>query len=186
MEDNKIIDLFLARDEEAIKQTSIKYDKSLRKIAYNICGNKLDSEECVNDTYLSAWNSIPPNEPREYFFAYLAKITRDRAINIVKNLSRQKRKAEFIELSQELENCLSSGNNAEEIINAKELSKTVSDFLRTVKEDKRNIFIRRYFFMDSVSEIAERFNISESKVKTTLSRLRKELKSYLSEKGWNV
>ncbi len=186
MEDNKIIDLFLARDEEAIKQTSAKYDNSLRKIAYNICGNKLDSEECVNDTYLAAWNSIPPNEPREYFFPYLAKITREKAINLVKTLSRQKRKAEFIELSQELENCLSGGNNTEENFNAKELSKTVSDFLRTVKEEKRNIFIRRYFFMDSISEISERFNISESKVKTTLSRVRNELKIYLIKKGWNL
>lgn len=186
MEDGKIIDLYLERNEDAIKQTTVKYGKSLRKIALNVCSNESDAEECENDTYLAAWNTIPPNEPRTYFFAYLAKITRSKALNIVKAMSTQKRRAEFVELSAELENCLADKDSVEAEIDAKALSKAISDFLRTLSEEKRNIFMRRYFFLDSVSDISDRLDISEGKVKTVLFRTRNELKEYLNNEGWCI
>lgn len=186
MEDEKIVELFLLRDEKAIGLTGTKYGGSLRKIALNICGNLSDAEECENDTYLAAWNSIPPHEPRRYFFPYLAKIVRAKALNKVREETAQKRSAQLTELSDELESCLPGKENVEETVDAKVLSGAVSDFLRTQSEEKRNIFIRRYFFLDSVSDIAERTGISEGKVKTVLFRTRAALKDYLRKEGWNI
>lgn len=186
VEDGKIIDLFLLRNESAISETKAKYGSALRKTAFNICGNDSDAEECENDTYLAVWNTVPPHEPRQYFFAYLAKIIRARALDRVKAAAAQKRRAEFVALSSELEACLPGRDNVEESSDASALSRAVSTFLRTESEEKRNIFIRRYFFFDSVSDISSRFGISEGKVKTALFRTRNELKEYLRKEGWSL
>lgn len=186
MEDTEIVELFLARDEKAVTVTAAKYGKSLRKIARNICSSEPDAEECENDTYLSAWNSIPPHEPRDYFFAYLAKIVRAKALNVIKARETKKRKALFAELSDELEECVAGTENVESVIDSKELSKAVSDFLRTLSKEKRIVFLRRYWFFDSVSDISLRLGFSEGKVKTILHRTRNELRAYLGKEGWKI
>lgn len=186
MEDEKIIDMFLARDEDAIKHTAAKYGRSIRKIAFNVCGDEYDAEECENDTYFTAWNNIPPHEPRDYFFPFLAKIARSKALNRVRALSAKKRKAEFVELSSELEECMSGNDSVDEAVDSKALGRAVNDYLRKISEEKRIIFMRRYFFFDSVSDISGRLGISEGKVKSVLFRTRNDLKDYLEKEGWNI
>lgn len=184
MEDEEIVELFLARDETAIGKTSEKYGKKLRLLAYGVCGDMPAAEECENDTYLKAWESIPPHTPKTYFFPFLAKITRCIAINRVKQATRQKRSAELIELTRELENSLSRPNDVESRFDGEMLSKAISDFLRTLTAEKRNIFLRRYWFMDSVSAISKRYSISEGKVKSVLFRTRNALYDYLTKEGY--
>lgn len=182
--DSEIVDLFLSRDEEAIKLTSDKYGVRLRHLANNILCNLSDAEECENDTYLKTWNLIPPNEPKSYFFAFLARITRHISLDKCKEKNRIKRQAVFVELTSEMEECIPSPDGIEAQINESELSKIVSDFLRIQSEDRRKMFIRRYWYMDSVLDISNRYSISESKVKTTLFRVRNELREYLKTEGY--
>ena len=186
MDDSKIVDLFFKRDENAIRCTSEKYGYRLRKIADNIVHDKRISEECENDTYLKAWNTIPPHEPRTYLFSYLAKIIRNLAIDFCKRESRQKRSAVFADLSDEAEECIPVPSGVESEYDAVALSRVISDFLKTISVEKRNIFIRRYWFFDSVADISRRFSISEGKVKTVLFRTRKELKTWLEREGYNI
>lgn len=182
MEDEEIVDLFLARDETALGMTSEKYGKRLRSIAFRICGDMTAAEECENDTYLKAWDSIPPHTPRTYLFSFLAKITRCTAIDRVRKVSRQN--VLLGELTSELENTLPSPNDAESRLDGKLLSEAVSRFLRTLTAEKRNIFLRRYWFMDPISEISKRYSISEGKIKSVLFRTRNELYKYLTEEGF--
>lgn len=184
MEDGEIVDLFLTRNEAAISKTSEKYGKKLRSLAYKVCGNMTTAEECENDTYLKAWDSIPPHTPRTYFFSFLAKITRCIAIDCVKKETRQKRNVQLLELTQELENGIPSLNDVESQLDGKLLSETISGFLRTLTEEKRNIFLRRYWFMDSISDISERYSISEGKIKSVLFRTRNALHDYLIKEGF--
>jgi len=184
MDDGQIVDLFLARDESAIHSTSEKYGSKLRHLANNICGDLTVAEECENDTYMNAWNSIPPHEPRNYLFSFLAKITRCVAIDRCKNKSRQKRSSVFIEFSKEIENCIPAPDDTASTIEGAELSRIVSEFLLTLPDEKRNIFLRRYWFMDSITAISERYSISEGKVKTVLFRVRNELRSYLAKEEY--
>lgn len=186
MQDSEIVDLFLLRDEKAIIAANEKYGSRLFGISKNICADKSDAEECVNDTWLEAWKRIPPAEPKTYLFPFLAKITRAITINHCRKLSAQKRRADFVTLTEEMEQCIPSPSDVESHIDEKELSRAVSDFLRTVPEEKRNIFLRRYWFMDSVDEIAKCFGISDSKVKTTLFRLRNQLREYLVKEGYKL
>lgn len=186
MDDGQIVELFLNRDENAIRHVSEKYGSSLRKLAVNICGDGYIAEECENDAYLGAWNSIPPHEPRDYLFPYLAAITRAAAIDWCRKASRKKRSASFVELSREMEECLPSPSDTESETDGILLSSDVSDFLRSVSEEKRTVFIRRYWFGDTVSDIARRFSFSEGKVKSILHRVRKELKAYLEKEGYTI
>lgn len=186
MEDARIIDLFLARDEDAIVQTSEKYGKSLRRIAENILQNESDAEECENDTYAEAWNRIPPNEPRTYFFAYLSRITRYLALGRCREMGAAKRQAYYVELSGELAECIPSPDDVESYIDERELGRLIGEFLKTQSGERANIFVRRYFYMDSVSVIAKRFGLSGSKVKTTLFRMRNDLKLYLEREGYLI
>ncbi|MDE6731938.1 MAG: RNA polymerase sigma factor [Oscillospiraceae bacterium] len=180
MEDDEIVELFLARDESALAKTAEKYGKRLRALALHICGDLSAAEECENDTYLKAWNSIPPHEPRNYLFSFLAKITRCTALDRVKKEARERTS----ELTEELENTLPSPNDVEKRLDGKLLSEAISAFLRTQSAEKRNIFLRRYWFTDSVSEIARRFSISEGKVKSVLFRTRNALQEYLKKEGF--
>ena len=186
MDDSAIVELYLSRDESAISQTAQKYGVKLRQMANGILNNMASAEECENDTYLEAWNSIPPNEPRNYFFAFLGKIIRHLAIDECRKNASQKRYALFCELTQEMEECIPGRNDVEESFDAQALSQSINTFLGTCPEEQRNIFVRRYWFFDSVREIAKRFGFSQSKVKTSLFRMREGLKAYLQKEGYTI
>lgn len=184
MEDEEIINLYLNRDESALKQTAEKYGARLRNLSNNILEDITTAEECENDTYMKAWNSIPPHEPRTYFFAFLARITRHISLDCCKNRSRIKRSGHLIELTAEIEQCVSSPDDTESQIEGKILGSAISTFLRRLPEERRNVFMRRYWYLDSIAAISKRFAISESKVKTMLFRSRNELREYLIKEGY--
>ncbi len=179
MKDIDIIKLYFDRSEKAIAETDKKYGSYCNLIADNILCNKQDSEECVNDTYLRAWNSIPPKEPQN-LRTYLGKITRGLAINRYKRCSAEKRGGSSAELIlSEIEGCIPSGINVEDTLDEKLLIKAIEDFLRRQSTEKRNIFLRRYWYCSSISDIAKDFSMSESKVTSLLYRQRLKLKEYL-------
>ena len=186
MEDSKIIDLYLNRDESAISHTADKYGSMLRSVSKRITGDAEEAEECVNDTYLEVWNRIPPSKPRDYFPAFLSRIVRNISINRCVQRERLKRKAFITELSEEMEQCIPSSDNVENRIDEMEFGRLISGFLRKQSEEKRKVFIRRYYYLDTVTQIAEEFGCSESKVKTQLFRLRNELRKYLEREGYEI
>lgn len=178
LDDNKIIDLYVQRDESAISETAEKYGAYCNKIAYNILLDSFDSEECVNDTYMRTWNSVPPTIPR-VFSAFLAKITRNIAIDKYKSKSAAKRSA-YTESLEELCECVGEGDISDRL-DAAAIGAAISRFLLGESEISRRIFVRRYFFEDSISEIARAHFMSEGNVKTTLHRTRKRLKEFLEK-----
>lgn len=186
LDDNKIVELYLSRDETAIKQTSENYRTRIRSLANNIVKDLQTAEECENDTYLEAWRTIPPHEPRTYLFAFLARITRHISLNICRDRNRLKRSAFICELSTEMEQCIPSPDDTECRIDDIILKDAINNFLATLDEDKRNIFLRRYWFLDSIADISKRYAISESKVKTTLFRCRNQLREYLEKEGYTL
>ena len=186
IEDEIIIDRYIVRDERAISYTADKYGKQLVAIANRICDDLDIAEECENDTYLRAWNSIPPHEPRGYFFTFLAKITRNLALDRYKESNRLKRSATIVELTGELSEIIAGNDDATANAESEELKNYINSFLRTLHKEKRNVFIRRYWYMDSVAEIADRYGISEGKVKTILFRVRNGLKQYLKKEGYYI
>lgn len=186
MDDNKIVDLFLHRDETAIHHASEKYGTRLQSLAYGIVNDRQAAEECENDTYLKAWNSIPPHEPRSFLYAFLARITRHTALNFCRDRSRLKRSAFIQELGEELEQCISVPDDTACRIEDMALGELLNGFLRTLDEEKRVIFIRRYWHLDSIADISRRLSLSESKVKTTLFRCRNGLRKHLEEGGFSL
>ncbi len=179
MKDIDIIKLYFTRSEKAINETNSKYGAYCKCIANNILFNQQDSEECVNDTYLRAWNSIPPKEPTN-LRTYLGKITRGLAINRYKMYSAEKRGGSTAEIIfSELEGCIPSEMRVEDTLDEKLLVKAVEDFLRRQSAEKRNIFLRRYWYCSSIADIAEDFSVSESKVTSILYRQRMKLKEHL-------
>lgn len=186
MDDEKIIDLFLDRDEIAISHTRDKYGKHLNAVSFRITGDGLTAEECVNDTYLEAWNRIPPAEPRGYFSAFLSRIVRNISINRCVEKERLKRKAFITELSEEMEQCIPASSDVESEIDSMELGMRISDFLYEQSRIKRIIFVRRYYYMDSVKQISDALGCSESRVKTHLFRMRNDLKHYLEKEGYEL
>lgn len=186
MEDTKIIDLFFERDERAIWYVSKKYGNRLRSLSYSIVTDRQTAEECENDTYIEAWNTIPPHMPRNYLYAFLARIIRHISLNCCRERNRLKRRAFICELSAEMEQCIPAPDDAQCRIDDDEFSQMINGFLSRLDEEKRNIFIRRYWYLDSIATIAERFDLSESKVKTTLFRCRKKLRQYLEKEGYSI
>ena len=186
LEDNMIVELYLQRDESALKHTAEKYGARLRSLSYGITSDIQTAEECENDTYLEAWNSIPPHEPRNYLYAFLARITRHISLNYCRDRSALKRSAFICELSRELEECIPAPNNSECRIDDIAFSEAINLFLGTLDEQKRNIFVRRYWYTDSISSISSRYCLSESKVKTTLFRCRNKLREYLKKEGYDL
>ncbi len=180
MDDRHIIELFLKRDEKAILSTQKKYGSYCYKIAYNILNNCEDSEECVNDTYLGAWNSIPPHIPN-ILSVFLAKITRCLSISKLRANTAEKRNENRKTSFDELDECLSGNEEIYERLDAEELKEIIENFLKKQSSVERNIFICRYFYSDSIMEISTRFHCSQSKVKTTLHRSRKKLRDYLAK-----
>ncbi|MBR3974827.1 MAG: sigma-70 family RNA polymerase sigma factor [Clostridia bacterium] len=184
MEDRKIVELFWLRDESAINQTKQKYSAMLNSIAFSILKNKSDAEECENDTYLAAWNSMPENRP-EYLGAYLGRIIKNISVIKIRQRTARKRGNGYEECIDELSS-LSTPETTESLFDEKETARHISDFLRSLDAEKRHIFIRRYWYCDSIRDISQGFDISESKVKTTLSRIRQKLKEYLICQGVEV
>ena len=180
MQDNEIIDLYLKRDENAISETADKYGAYCNKIAYNILMDSFEAEECVNDTYLRTWNSIPPIIPR-VLSAFLAKITRNIAIDRYKHNNAKKRLGYETSLD-ELGECIGGGTIADEIeISA--IGNAISRFLYTENELNRRIFVRRYFFEDSIDEIAKSHGLSAGQTRTLLHRIRSRLSDFLKKEG---
>lgn len=184
MDNDGIIALYLNRDEAAIRQTADKFGARLRTLAYGITDDAQTAEECENDTYLEAWNAIPPHEPRDYLYAFLARITRHIALNRCRERSALKRGAYLCELSRELEQCIPAPDDAACRLDELALREAINGFLAGLDGEKRNIFVRRYWYLDSVAAIAERYGLSESKVKTTLFRCRNRLREHLEGEGY--
>lgn len=182
MEDKAIIDLFFERNEEALKVTGEKYGAYLKKIVSAILNSNEDIDECLNDTYLAVWNRIPPERPA-MLRAFITKIARYTALNKYDYISAGKRNSTFDVILSELEDCLSAGDTVEKEIESGVLRETLNSFLYSLKKEKRIIFLRRYWFGDSIAVIAKNFRISESKVKSMLFRLREQLRRYLEKEG---
>lgn len=182
MKDSEIIGLYLARNERALEVTASKYGRMLKSIAYNILRNTADSEECENDTYLAAWKKIPPAKP-DNFGAFLGRIVRNIAVNRHAYYTADKRNREFEMTLDELGGMLSGGETPESHCETAEIAGYISEYLKSVNRIKRVVFVRRYWYCDSVKEVAEFCGFSESKVKSMLMRTRNELKNYLTEKG---
>ncbi len=183
MQDEKIIELYWNRNEQAIRETAAKYEKYLMKIADNILNNAEDSEESVNDTYLKAWNSIPPHRPA-VLSTYLGKIARENSIDIFRKRSRNKRKVSEYTLSlDELSECVPNTSDTQNEAELFVVAETVNAFLRTLSSADRNIFLCRYYFMEPIKDIAQYSSMSESKVKSVLHRSRQKLRKLLEKEG---
>ncbi len=196
MQDDKIISLYFQRDETAISETDKKYGNYLTKIAYNILFDWEDSRESVNDTYLKAWNSIPPNAPK-ILSTYLGRITRQTSIDIFRKRNSQKRQASQYAISlSELEECIPKTNYTGDSIYSVDstvqeadlhlLAEAISAFLRTLPKETCNVFIGRYYFVDSMREIADYSGMSVAKVKSMLHRTRIGLKNHLKQEGFKL
>lgn len=186
MKDSEIIALYWQRDQTAIQETQRSYGRYLAKIACGILSNREDGEEIVNDTCLKAWNSIPPNRP-DSLSAYLGKITRRLAIDALRARGREKRMASAYAVSlSELEECVPGSAGAEERLELSVLAQAINAYLRTLAPEARNVFIGRYFYLDSLKEVAAYYGMSESKVKSMLYRVRLGLKAYLTQEGFTV
>lgn len=186
MNDEQIIGLYFRRDEAAITESKKKYGAYCMKIAMCILRDVLDSEECVNDTWFGAWRSIPPKQPKN-LAAYLGKITRNLSINRYEMKYAEKRLVnEFTVSLDELGECISDGSELETQEQAEILGACISDFLHQQKALDRRIFVSRYFYCESIAELAARYEISESRVKSLLFRMRGKLKLYLQKNGITV
>lgn len=184
MEDTQIIKLYFARDERAIEETAAKYGRLCFRVANNILSNTEDSEECVNDTYLSVWNKIPPVRP-DNFTAFICKITRNLSLKKLESANAMKRRSNAVISLSELEEILPD-NRITPSAEDEEIGKLISDFLHQEKAEARNVFLRKYWFFDSISDIAERYSFSESKVKSMLFHTRNRLRRYLKKEGIGI
>lgn len=181
MNDEEIITLFWNRDETAISKTKQKYGKTLEALAYRMLRNVQDAEECCNDTYLELWNAIPPNRPLR-FKAFAMRILRCNAINRIDWKTAQKRNCIQVELTREMEETIPDGKLSASC-SSEELGKYLNKYLHSLPAIKRALFIRRYWYGDSIRELAQSFDMSKSNVKTSLCRIRNGLKEYLSKEG---
>ena len=184
MDDKEIIDLYLARQERAIAETDGKYGKYCYTIANNILDSQEDSQECVNDTWLAAWNNIPPRLP-VVLATFLGKITRNISLNRWKSRRACKRGGGQVDLAlEELEACLTGSESPEEALEKKELLRCLNRFLGGLPETERNVFVCRYWYLDSTQEIVDRFGFSKGKVTSMLHRTRGRLRTYLTKEGF--
>lgn len=177
MDDNRIVELFWRRSEEAIGAAEEQYGNLCRIIARNLLRNEEDVRECVNDTWHSLWNAIPPERP-DKLLPFVAKITRNLAMKRLRYHNAAKRQAVVLSF-EELDACIPDGKTVEQALEGKELSRLIDAFLDTLDQESRNLFLRRYWFFDSVRQLSRSFGMSESKVKVKLFRMREALKQYL-------
>lgn len=186
MEDREIIRLYWDRDDRAIKATDDKYGRYCRAIARNILNCEEDAEECVNDTYLKAWSSMPTKWPAQ-LAAFLGKITRNLSFNRYKHRHAEKRGGGEISLVlDELTDCVSDADDVEKTIDRQELIKAIDSFVGGLSESKRRIFVRRYWYADPIADIAEDSGMKQGTVSKTLERTRKQLRVYLTERGFEI
>lgn len=184
MEDKDIIQLFFDRNEQAIEETSIKYGNYCNSIAMNILKNRADAEECVADTYQKCWDSIPPDRPT-VFRIFLGRITRNLSFNMYKKMNADKRgRGQLTLILDELAEVVSDKDSVENHIENRELIKEINTFLDSLPQEKRIMFVRRYWYSDSVADIARRCGVSENNVSVNLNRIRKRLRRYLCERGF--
>ena len=184
--DENIVSLFWDRNEEAIKQTEQLYGGYLQKIAHNILSDREDSRECVNDACLAAWRSIPPHRPK-VLRSYLAKLTRQIAIDRLRNRKSLKRQASEYSLSlSELSDTFSAGDSVEEALDAELLRQVIGDFLHTLPKEAQLAFLGRYYYFDSLKEVASYCGMKESKLKSLLYRTRQALKQHLIKEGFDL
>ncbi len=181
MDDERIIDLFFERNEAAISQTQAKYGRLCHKLAYNILNDWADTEECVSDAYLTLWNKIPPEKPKN-FTAFVCKITRNLSLKKLEYNNAKKRSSFATVSISELEETLPDNRYSSEIED-EALGGYINEFLRKQKEQVRNVFVRRYYFYDDIAEIATAYGFSQAKVKSMLFHTRNKLKKFLIEKG---
>lgn len=179
MDDNRIIELYFARDESAIEETKARYGRLIYSVAYGILLSEPDSEECENDTYLRTWESIPPTRP-DYFSAFLSRIARNLALNRLRDEKRRRplgMELVYEELGEMIPQ--SDGDMTDDII----LKDAINDFLTSLSKTKRQIFMKRYFYMRDINTIAREMGITKSGVKVSLHRIRDELRSFLTDRG---
>ena len=186
MDDAEIVRLYWDRNEQALDATADKYGSYCTAIAKNILGNQEDAEECVNDTYMRAWKAIPPHRP-SVLSTFLGKITRNLSLNRYKHNTADKRGGgELPMVLDELADCVSGKYNVEQAFERQELMQALNDFLDTLPPDKRSIFVCRYWYTDSISDIANRHGMKNGAVSMTLTRLRAKLHGYLLERGFEL
>lgn len=179
--DEKIIELFFARSEQAIRELDDRYGKVFHKTSFNILNNQLDAEECVNDAYLGTWNTIPPTKPNS-LLAYVCQIVRNISLKRYYLKKALKRNSTYDVAMEELDACLASSSTVEDEIETKELARIIESFLDTLSKENRVIFLQRYWFSDSYSDIAQKVGISEKSVSVRLARIRKKMREYLVER----
>ncbi len=186
MEDRDIIELYWERDERAVEETRLAHGHYCFSIAQSILQNPWDSEEVLTDTWMKAWNSIPPQRPK-YLRQYLAKITRNLALNVVESRSAQKRKGDQVALAlEELGECIPSPEEVGANLELQQLKESIMSFLKKESQRERNVFLRRYFYFDEVSGIARRYDLTEANVLQILSRTRRKLKKHLRKEGYEL
>ena len=185
MEDKKIVDLFFKRDEKAIIESKLKYNNYLFKIASNILRDNRDREECVDDTYIKAWNNIPPQKPQNLKL-YFAKILRNLCIDLYRKYNAAKRGSNQIDTSLDEIGEIIGKTNVEEIVQLRELTDSIQKFLDGLNEKDKNIFLMRYFYIDSLKDIAKYMGMNENSVKQNLFRTRNKLKIYLIDEGYSL
>lgn len=182
MDDSKIIELFYERSEKAIVELSNKYGSVFTRVANNILSNRQDAEECVNDAYLGAWNTIPPQNPNP-LLSYVCRIVRNLAVKKYHSNSAVKRNGIYDVALDELEYCFPASGSAESEFDSEETARIVDEFLETLESKTRIMFVRRYWYSDSISNIAESFGTSSHNVSVRLSRAREKLRKHLIKKG---
>lgn len=183
MEDDKIIELYWKRSEAAVEETYKKYSSYCNSISFNILQNKEDAEECVNDAFKKAWDSIPPNRP-QCLRAFLGKIVRNLSLNRLKSYRVEKRGSGRVNLAlSELDECIPDKFSMETALSEKQLTQAINSFLKELPPKKRCVFVSRYWYMRPIKDIAKQYNMGVGMVKTTLFRLRKQLKVYLEKEG---
>ena len=184
MDDQRIVELYFERNEQAIKETEDKYGKLCQRIAYNILNNPEDAEEVVNDTLAGIWNTIPPARPSN-LMAFVCGIARNLSLKRLEFLRRKKRSVEMTVSLDELADILPDERYVPNV-NDEDIAKLINTFLHKQKKDIRKVFIRRYYFFDSIKEISEKYAFTESKVKNMLFNTRKKLKDYLIKEGVEI
>ncbi len=184
MNDTNIIDLYFDRNEDAISETIKCYNGRLMRFASRFLSDNRDAEECVNDAYVRAWNTIPPTRPAN-LFAYLAALCRNSALDVIKKNTAQKRSVQLVELTSEMNECIPDQSSISDD-RSEDLGEYINEFLGTLPREKRLVFVGRYWYSDSISEIAKKTGFSQSKVKTMLCRMRQDLREYIDRKDGSV
>ena len=181
IDDEKIIEMFFERSEQAIRELDIKYGKICHNLSYNIVNNRQDAEECVNDAYLGAWNAIPPGRPNP-LLSYIVKIVRNISLKIYWRKEAAKRSGHYTIALEEIEGYIADQKTVEDEIEARELARIIGEFLDTLTLENRVIFMRRYWFADSYKDIAEFVGLTEKNISVRLTRIREKMRQYLIER----